>query len=38
MLNRFQNGTIVEFKAGEDIKAVNDIAKIWAIVLPAMWW
>lgn len=22
----------------EDIKAVDDIAKIWAIVLPAMWW
>lgn len=22
----------------EDQKAINDIAKIWAIVLPAMWW
>lgn len=24
--------------ADNDWKAINDVAKIWAIVLPAMWW
>lgn len=46
LINKMIYGCEVYFKNNyddlsspeEDIKAVNDIAKIWAIVLPAMWW
>ncbi len=44
-IDRMIHGCEIYFKqqndwniSEEDQKAINDIAKIWAIVLPAMWW
>ena len=44
-INRMLKGCEIYFKDGEkwtlseeNQKAIDDVAKIWAIVLPAMWW
>lgn len=44
-IDRMIHGCEIYFKqkddwniSEEDQKAISDIAKIWAIVLPAMWW
>ena len=44
-INRMLDGCEVYFleedcwdRSVEDQKAIEDVAKIWAMVLPAMWW
>ena len=44
-INRMIKGCETFFNQGdywntseEDLKLIDDVAKIWAIVLPAMWW
>ena len=44
-IDRMLKGCEIFFKndndwtiSDEDQKMINDVAKIWAIVLPAMWW